>query len=208
MVLKLYLYRQNAIIHLPLCHIAEMFRLLSTPMFSYIIPNSRQHLLSLFPFFCILPPASILTSPLCAAMADHFTGVVSSANLSGSQTKEIYGAVITITIIATVAVILRIVARRKSEASLSYDDYSIVLALVGVPPFVQAYSWNTSLIKSLGLSLWSQYKYNRCCSAMGPGKTFLHPVKRSTSPFSKSNYHLVPFGRANITLIRFIASTV
>lgn len=168
----------------------------------------HKHLLSLFPFFYILPPTLIITSPLCAAMADHFGGVVSSANGSGSQTKEIYGAVTTITIIATVAVILRIVARRKSEASLSYDDYSIVLALVSIPPFIQAYFWNTSLIVSLGLSLWPQYEYNCCCGAMGSGKTFLHPVQRSTSPFPKGNYHLVPFGRTSITLIRFIASTV
>ena len=68
-------------------------------------------------------------------MADHFGGVASTPDGRDSQTKEIYGAVTTITIIATVAVILRIVARKKSEASLSYDDYSIVLALVSILPF-------------------------------------------------------------------------
>lgn len=141
-------------------------------------------------------------------MADHFAAVASSANVNGSQTKEIYGAVITITTIATVAVILRIVARRKSEASFSYDDYSIVLALVSIPPFIQAYIWNTSLIVPTGLSLWPQYKYDRCCGAMGSGKTFLYPFRRSTSPFPKSNYHLAMFGRMSITLMRFVVSTV
>ena len=66
-------------------------------------------------------------------MADHFGGVVSSANGSGTETKAIYGAVVTVTILATVAVILRFVARRKSDAAFSYDDYTIVLALVTFP---------------------------------------------------------------------------
>lgn len=141
-------------------------------------------------------------------MADHFGGVIASANGSGTETKTIYGSIITVTILATVAVALRIVARRKSDAAFSYDDYSIVLAMVTFPPFIQAHFWNTSLIVSLGLSLQPQYKYNRCRGLMGSGKTFLHCVKSSTSRLSKSKYHLVPFERPSITLIRFIASTV
>ncbi|KAL9072594.1 MAG: hypothetical protein Q9161_003452 [Pseudevernia consocians] len=63
-------------------------------------------------------------------MADHFGGVIPSADDGNSQSKAIYGAVITVTVLATIAVIFRFVARRKSEAVISYDDYSILLALI------------------------------------------------------------------------------
>ena len=66
-------------------------------------------------------------------MADHFGGVIPSADDGNSQSKAIYGAVITVTILATIAVIFRFMARRKSEAAISYDDYSILLALVNIP---------------------------------------------------------------------------
>ena len=54
-------------------------------------------------------------------MADHFGGVVPQVDAGDSQTKTIYGAVITVTILATIAVILRFMARRKSAASISYE---------------------------------------------------------------------------------------
>ena len=54
-------------------------------------------------------------------MADHFGGVVPQADTDDSDTNTIYGAVITVTILATIAVILRFMARRKSAASVSYE---------------------------------------------------------------------------------------
>ena len=54
-------------------------------------------------------------------MADHFGGVAPQADVEGSHTKLIYGAVITVTVLATIAVILRFMARRKSAASISYE---------------------------------------------------------------------------------------
>lgn len=53
-------------------------------------------------------------------MANHF-GQVIPADAGHSETPTIYGAVITVTILATIAVIFRFVARRKSEAPISYE---------------------------------------------------------------------------------------
>ena len=75
----------------------------------------------------------------CTVMADHFGGIIPSADDGHSETKTIYGAVITVTILATIAVIFRFVARKKSEAAISYDDYSILLALVNIPSLTYAY---------------------------------------------------------------------
>lgn len=73
-------------------------------------------------------------------MADQFGGVLQLDSVRGPETKTIYGAVLTVTILATIAVIFRFVARKKSEASISYDDYSIVLALVNTSSLRCTYS--------------------------------------------------------------------
>lgn len=57
----------------------------------------------------------------CAVMTDHFGGPIPQADAGHSETNAIYGAVITVTILATVAVILRFVARRNLEAPISYE---------------------------------------------------------------------------------------
>ena len=54
-------------------------------------------------------------------MADQFRAVASSADAGHNETGMIYAAVITVTLLATVAVILRFMARRKSDASISYE---------------------------------------------------------------------------------------
>ena len=51
--------------------------------------------------------------------------------LAQSKAHETYISVAIVTVIATVGVILRFISRKKSKAALSYDDYTIVLALVG-----------------------------------------------------------------------------
>ena len=51
--------------------------------------------------------------------------------LGQSKAPQIYIAVGIVTVIATAGVILRFVSRRKSNTALSYDDYTIALALVG-----------------------------------------------------------------------------
>ena len=66
-------------------------------------------------------------------MADHFGGVVPQADVEESQTKLIYGAVITVTILATIAVILRFMARKKSAASISYE-YVLSMSIL---PFIK-----------------------------------------------------------------------
>ncbi len=140
-------------------------------------------------------------------MTDHFGGVIPSDDDGHLQTKAIYGAVITVTILATIAVIFRFVARRKSDAAISYDDYSILLALVNIPSLTYAYDVeNTSLITSSDLCLWPQYKHNPCSGALGPGTTFLHAVTRSTLILSKSKYHTYS-PRPHLTLTRFIPRT-
>lgn len=53
------------------------------------------------------------------------------AELAQSKAAPIYIALGIVTVIATVGVILRFVSRRKSNTALSYDDYTIALALVG-----------------------------------------------------------------------------
>lgn len=54
-------------------------------------------------------------------MADHFEGLIPPGDPGRAETGAIYGAVITVTVLATIAVIFRFVARRKSEASISYE---------------------------------------------------------------------------------------
>ena len=51
--------------------------------------------------------------------------------LAQSKASLIYTSIAIVTVIATVGVILRFVSRRKSDTALSYDDYTIALALVG-----------------------------------------------------------------------------
>ncbi len=51
--------------------------------------------------------------------------------LAQSEAPRIYIALGIVTVIATVGVILRFISRRKSNTALSYDDYTIALALVG-----------------------------------------------------------------------------
>lgn len=53
-------------------------------------------------------------------MANHF-GQAIPADVGHSETPTIYAAVITVTILATIAVIFRFVARRKSQAPISYE---------------------------------------------------------------------------------------
>lgn len=57
----------------------------------------------------------------------HFT----PEELAQSKAPSIYIALGVVTVIATVGVILRFLSRRKSKTTLSYDDYTIALALVG-----------------------------------------------------------------------------
>jgi len=53
-------------------------------------------------------------------------------NLTENQNGQIFGAVITLMVIGTVAVIMRFVARSTPNSiSLASDDYLIVAALVG-----------------------------------------------------------------------------
>ena len=53
-------------------------------------------------------------------------------NLAKNQNGQIFGAVITLMVIGTIAVIMRFVARSTSNSvSLASDDYVIVAALVG-----------------------------------------------------------------------------
>ena len=51
--------------------------------------------------------------------------------LAQSAAPRIYIALGITTVIATVGVILRFLSRRKANTVLSYDDYTIALALVG-----------------------------------------------------------------------------
>ena len=53
-------------------------------------------------------------------MASQFGGAIASADVDQSHAKAIYGAVVTITILATIFVVLRFVARSKSKAPYSY----------------------------------------------------------------------------------------
>ena len=85
-------------------------------------------------------------------MADHFGGVIPSADDGNSQSKAIYGPVITVTILATIAVVFRFMARRKSEAAISYDDYSILLALVSIPSLTHKNPNFDSLIRSSSMA--------------------------------------------------------
>lgn len=57
-------------------------------------------------------------------------GGFSPAELAQSEAPTIYASIAVVTIIATVGVVLRFVSRAHSKTKISYDDYTIVLALV------------------------------------------------------------------------------
>lgn len=54
------------------------------------------------------------------ASTPNFFGGSVPADIDNSKASYIYGALITVTILATIAVVLRFVARRKSNAPFSY----------------------------------------------------------------------------------------
>ena len=58
------------------------------------------------------------------------TNDLSRSDLGASNTQPIYVAIAVGFVLATGSVILRGVARHRSEASFGWDDYTIVLALV------------------------------------------------------------------------------
>ena len=53
-----------------------------------------------------------------------------SSSLEQSRAGEVYGATITLTIVASLAVTLRFVSRKISQAPYWWDDWAIVAALV------------------------------------------------------------------------------
>jgi len=66
------------------------------------------------------------TDRLAQAAGAAFSGV----NLSESEAPYVYIPVAIVTAIATLGVVLRCIARRKSDSKFSYDDYMVVFALV------------------------------------------------------------------------------
>lgn len=58
---------------------------------------------------------------------------LSQAELDASNKSPIYVAVAVGFALATGGVILRFLARRKSEATFGWDDYAIIFALVSSP---------------------------------------------------------------------------
>ncbi|CAD6572283.1 MAG: hypothetical protein ASARMPRED_005221 [Alectoria sarmentosa] len=72
-------------------------------------------------------------------MANHF-GQVIPADAGHSETPTVYGAVIPLAILATIAVIFRFVARRKSEAPISYE-YVVFLYALNIDTIITAALW-------------------------------------------------------------------
>lgn len=64
---------------------------------------------------------------------------LSQAELDQSNKSPVYIAVAVGFALATGAVVLRAVARRKAKTTLGWDDYTIILALV-CPPSVHFHS--------------------------------------------------------------------
>ena len=54
--------------------------------------------------------------------------------LAQSRVPQIYAAVITVTVLATIAVALRFVCRWMVKARILWDDWLIVLSLVNMVP--------------------------------------------------------------------------
>ena len=53
------------------------------------------------------------------------------AHINDDRRPVIYGVCSMLTVLSTVAVVLRIIARRIKRLSLAADDYLVLLALVG-----------------------------------------------------------------------------
>ena len=60
------------------------------------------------------------------------TNKFSQADLEASNKKPVYIATAVGLVLATGSVILRAIARRKSKAEFSWEDYAIVFALVSL----------------------------------------------------------------------------
>lgn len=75
---------------------------------------------------------------------NHF----SQADLDASNKSPVYVAVAVGSFLATVGVILRGLARRKSEATFGWDDYTIIFALVNSSsPYSFPFPLSTSLLR-------------------------------------------------------------
>lgn len=59
---------------------------------------------------------------------------MASAQPEESQANSVLAGNLSVSILATIAVALRLLARRVQKVTLGYDDYLILLALVR-PPF-------------------------------------------------------------------------
>ena len=68
------------------------------------------------------------------------TNSLSQADLQASNKSPVYVAVAVGFVLATGAVILRCLARHKSQATFGWDDYTILFALVGLPALYLAQS--------------------------------------------------------------------
>jgi hypothetical protein len=74
----------------------------------------------------------------CAALQHLYMSIYKStpdggftpSELASSEAPTIYASIAVVSVIATVGVVLRFVSRAYSKTTLSYDDYTIVLALV------------------------------------------------------------------------------
>lgn len=58
---------------------------------------------------------------------------LSQTDLQASNKSPVYVAVAVGFVLATGGVVLRCLARRKSQATFGWDDYTIIFALVGPP---------------------------------------------------------------------------
>jgi hypothetical protein len=106
----------------------------------------------------------------------------SKEELAQSEAHGIYASIAIVAIIATIGVVLRFLSRRKSKAGLSYDDYTIVAALVyciGIgPPRAER---TLTILKVI--FIWPQHISHPRHSALWPW-----PASTSCEPHSAAQF--------------------
>ena len=86
------------------------------------------------------------------------------SNYYQSQTTAVYGVTISLTVLATLLVIARLIVRRESVAKLWWDDLALVAALVSEsrdPPYYEADTSHVSksFVWVLSALSWSNIRH-------------------------------------------------
>lgn len=92
-------------------------------------------------------------------------------HIDDDRRPDILGTAISMAILSTIAVAGRFACRKKLKVALSYDDYSILVGLVGLAFHLEGHKHYCPI-----LSIIAQILNLGICFDLGYGAIFHHPV--------------------------------